>query len=229
MLDYPLLASGWITQLEGTSQLWNEAMVVVLAPKVDAELKSLLPAFGFIPKPVRPSRLLEDLSKLRIAHQSRPAPAIPAQPSGEALEERDSARGSKRPRRARILVVEDDSIDQKVAVLLLEKLGYRADCVANGKEAVKLLEMLQYDLVFMDCAMPEMDGLEATRALRRSRSARLQQIAIIAMTANVSRANRDQCMAAGMNDCLAKPIQTEALKEVLKRFLPQARVGGGAR
>jgi len=108
---------------------------------------------------------------------------------------------------------------------VLEKLGYRVDVVGNGKEAVQLLEMLPYDLVLMDCYMPQMDGFEATRVLRSAKDPRLQKIPIVALTAYVTQANIERCLSEGMNECISKPIRIEALKEVLERLLPEEEVG----
>ncbi|MDI6451897.1 response regulator, partial [Anaerobaca lacustris] len=111
---------------------------------------------------------------------------------------------------------------QQVATRLLRKLGLKADAVANGIEAIRSLEMIDYDLVLMDVQMPEMDGLEATRKIRDPQSAvRRHDIPIIAMTANAMQGDREKCLDAGMNDYLAKPVNPRALAEVLTRWLGQ--------
>ena len=119
---------------------------------------------------------------------------------------------------SRILVVEDNIINQKVALLFLESLGYRADVAANGKEAVKAAESIAYDVILMDCQMPEMDGFEATRRIRESRSPSAPKgyaPIIIALTANAMEGDRDRCLQAGMDDYLSKPIHKEELEEIL--------------
>jgi CheY-like chemotaxis protein/HPt (histidine-containing phosphotransfer) domain-containing protein len=122
----------------------------------------------------------------------------------------------------RILLAEDNITNQEVAVGILKKLGLRANTVANGMEAVKALEILPYDLVLMDVLMPEMDGLEATRQIRNPQSAVLNhQIPIIAMTANAMKGDREECLAAGMNDYVSKPVSPQALVEALNRYLPR--------
>ena len=123
-------------------------------------------------------------------------------------------------RKIRILVVEDNPVNQKVAQTMLRKMGLRADVVANGQEAVKALQMVPYDLVLMDCQMPEMDGFEATRCIRQEGSKALNpRIPIIAMTAATMKGDREKCIQAGMNDFIAKPVQQRKLAEMLARWL----------
>lgn len=120
---------------------------------------------------------------------------------------------------ARILLVEDDSFNQLVAIKLLEKLGFSCDVVENGQKAVDLLEQIEYDLVFMDVQMPVMGGLEATRLIRNASSAMNRDITIIAMTANAMESDRHLCLQAGMNDFLAKPIDKEQMADKLEIWL----------
>jgi CheY-like chemotaxis protein len=123
-------------------------------------------------------------------------------------------------RKVRILVAEDNAINQKVALKLLDRLGYRADAVANGQEAVTATASIPYDLIFMDCQMPEMDGYEATAIIRSKTSETLNsEIPIVALTANAMEGDRDRCIAAGMNDYLSKPFNPEALVEILNKWL----------
>ncbi len=120
----------------------------------------------------------------------------------------------------RILVAEDNPINQKVAQAMLKKMGLRADVVANGKEAVNVLQIIPYDLLLMDCQMPEMDGFEAARVIRQEGSKALNPgIPIIAMTAATMRGDREKCIQAGMSDFIAKPFQKRELAEVLARWL----------
>ena len=119
----------------------------------------------------------------------------------------------------RILVAEDNAVNQKVAVRLLERLGQRADVVANGRDAVEAVRRQPYDLVLMDVQMPEMDGLDATRAIRAAGRGvgGGRQPVIVALTANAMAGDRDMCLAAGCDGYLAKPVRMEALADVLRQ------------
>ena len=144
---------------------------------------------------------------------------------------------------ARILVAEDNLINQKLAVRMLEKLGYQADVVGNGQEALAALAKVSYAMILMDCQMPEMDGLQATRLIREREQARgnvecgmnndelniphstlnihhPQHIPIVALTANAMSGDRDLCLAAGMDDYLTKPVRKDSLKGALDRWIP---------
>ena len=123
-------------------------------------------------------------------------------------------------RNARILLAEDNIINQLVAKGILEQLGFACDAVADGQEAVQALEMMDYDLVLMDCMMPEMDGFEATAVIRDSTSKVLNHsVPIIAMTANAMKGDREKCLAAGMDDYLSKPVNRDQMNEVIGRWL----------
>ena len=117
-----------------------------------------------------------------------------------------------------ILVAEDNQVNQLIVVRMLEKMGHKVRCVANGREALAALESAQYDLVLMDCQMPEMDGLEATRAIRANSNPKLASIPIIAMTANAMAGDRELCLQAGMNDYLAKPVSMQEIAKSIARW-----------
>jgi CheY-like chemotaxis protein/HPt (histidine-containing phosphotransfer) domain-containing protein len=134
---------------------------------------------------------------------------------------------AEQERHGTILIADDNPTNQKVVLYMLEKLGHRANAVANGLEAVRLLEQVPHDLVLMDCQMPEMDGYDATRAIRAADSRVLDRhIPIIALTADAMESARDKALAAGMDDYLTKPIDAMALSEAVARWLACRRAGG---
>ena len=117
----------------------------------------------------------------------------------------------------RVLVAEDNAVNQKLAARMLEKLGCRIDIAANGKEAVQMASSIDYDLVLMDCQMPELDGYAATREIRQVVTSR--HLPIIAMTANAMEGDREKCLAAGMDDYVSKPMKLEVVRDVISRWL----------
>ena len=128
--------------------------------------------------------------------------------------------------RGRLLVAEDNIVNQKVALAILKKLGYQTDVVSNGKEALAALREGSYDLVLMDCQMPEMDGYEAAALIRESQSGvHNHQIPIIALTAHAMKGDRDKCLAGGMNDYISKPMKTTTVADVLEKWLPRKQDG----
>ncbi len=175
---------------------------------------------AYLCKPVQQAQLHDCLTLALGAKQDGKGNA-----TGPALITRHTI-SEARKRRIRILLAEDSSINQLVALAILDKLGYRADAVANGKEALEALRTLPYDLVLMDCQMPEMDGYEATRKIRQGDIARNPEVPVIAMTAHAMRGDREKCLDAGMNDYIAKPVSPQIIAETLERWLaPQDETG----
>jgi len=132
----------------------------------------------------------------------------------------DTALSDNRNGRFLLLLVEDNVINQKVALGMLKKMGYRADIASDGYQAIKILETSCYDLIFMDCHMAHMDGYEATQIIRDANSNVIDHhVPIIAMTANAMTGDRQKCLDAGMSDYMSKPIRPEILSGVLKKWL----------
>jgi len=167
---------------------------------------------AYLTKPVKGSELFDCLTTV-VGRK-----AAGKDTSGETLVTRHSVAEDQK-RKIRILVAEDNMINQKVALNLLKKFGYRADAVANGQEAIKALETVPYDLVLMDVQMPEMDGLEATALIRSPQSTVCNhEIPIVAVTAHAMKGDREQCLEAGMDDYTPKPIEPADLLEKIKRW-----------
>ncbi|MEO7273089.1 MAG: ATP-binding protein [Vicinamibacterales bacterium] len=127
----------------------------------------------------------------------------------------------KPTRTARVLVADDAVVNQKIAVIQLQKLGHHAEAVSGGRQAVDAVARERYDLVLMDCEMPDLDGFAATRAIREAEQP-AQRVTIVAMTASTLAEDRERCLAAGMDDYLTKPMRLEALRDVLARWLGPA-------
>jgi signal transduction histidine kinase/CheY-like chemotaxis protein len=168
-------------------------------------------------KPVRQSHLLNTLAAVWSKKVNAELPARPAvRGSSSEVVSIPEFVGAAR----RVLVAEDNPVNQKVAVRMLERLGVRPDVAGNGREAVEMCSAISYDLIFMDCNMPEMDGYVATAEIRR-RQASGAHVAIVAMTAEAMEGCRDRCLAAGMDDYIVKPVRPERIAEALRRWIPR--------
>ncbi len=161
---------------------------------------------AFLTKPVRQSQLYDVLVTV-----------MSSQPTG-GLVTRHTLSQDKARTRPRLLVVEDNAVNQKVAVGMLGMLGYRSDVAENGLEALDAVARFEYGAVLMDCQMPEMDGYTATAAIREREDA-TTHLPVIAMTAAATPGEREKCLAAGMDDYVSKPVEPEALREVLERWI----------
>jgi PAS domain S-box-containing protein len=167
---------------------------------------------AWLTKPVRRAHLHECLATA-LGAAAKPPPGASSIP-----------RAATAPALAgpRILVAEDNMVNQRVAQRLLEKLGCQVDLVANGRDAVEAAAGSRYDCIFMDCQMPEMDGYEAAAAIRRHETGTQVRLPIIALTAHAMQGDRERSLAAGMDDHLVKPFSVEALRAMLRKWLPVA-------
>ncbi len=163
----------------------------------------------YLVKPIKQSRLLDVL--MSVVSLDKKYGNLLLTPSREF--NYSTAKTSK----LRILIAEDSPINQKVALHQLQRFGYDADVAGNGREVLDLLEHIDYDVILMDCQMPEMDGYEATKAIRQLNSDKCKTV-IIAMTANAMKEDRDRCIAVGMDDYLSKPIRKEDLAQKLAEW-----------
>ncbi|MBS0184317.1 MAG: response regulator [Nitrospira sp.] len=197
----------------------------------DAKAAQSVGIAAYLTKPIRQSLLYECLG---LVLGSVPHAVAPTPQTGTTIITRYSLSEVQTRSRPLVLLVEDNPVNQKVAANMIEKLGYRVNVAANGREAVDSLASIPYALVFMDCQMPEMDGFEATRVIRkqeeslRPEGGKPSHLPIIAMTANAMQEDRDRCLAVGMDDFLSKPVTSKSLAAVLDRWLPHDQVSAEA-
>jgi CheY-like chemotaxis protein len=170
-------------------------------------------------KPVRQSQLFDTLASAWARRQGAEPPRS-LRAKSKTADLRQTFADKFCACNSRILVAEDNRVNQVVACRLLERLGLRTDVAANGREAVEMSALVPYSLVLMDGQMPEMDGYEATREIRRREGA-ARQVVVIAMTADAVQGSREKCLEAGMDDYISKPVKLDELYQVLSRWLPQ--------
>jgi CheY-like chemotaxis protein len=181
-----------------------------IANVIASERLRALGCAGQVPKPVWSSRL-RDVLDSAVVKNAAPAPSVQPAPVPSSVSP---------ARKSRILVAEDNPTNQEVILALLDQLAYEASAVHNGAQAVEALKRSDYDLVLMDCWMPEMDGYEATRLIRlEGTGVRNPQVPILALTADVMPHVREKCFRVGMNDHLTKPVDLRELKRRLAKWL----------
>jgi CheY-like chemotaxis protein len=175
---------------------------------------------AFLIKPVKQSRLFDCL--INVLGRSA-AEHVFTKPNANSKSE-PPASETAHLHKARILLAEDNIVNQKVALAQLRTLGFTADAAANGREVISALNQIPYDIILMDCQMPEMDGYEATRVIRQAEKGPAASwkvpVHIIAMTANAMSGDREKCLSAGMDDYVSKPVRRAELAMAMARWNP---------
>jgi PAS domain S-box-containing protein len=185
-------------------------MLTSLGIRGDAALMKEIGFSGYLAKPIKRSQLFDTICLVLGEKEA------PAKDKFQATFVTRHTLSEMEKKKLRILLVEDNPVNQMLALKLLEKSGLNADAANNGKEALAVLQKIDYDIVLMDVQMPEMDGFEATRLIRSATSGVLNpQVHIIAMTAHALKGDRERCMAAGMNDYVSKPIEPDQLYDAI--------------
>lgn len=208
------------TRIRTIEQFTNLPLILLtsVVQRGDAERAKKIGFDAYLTKPIHQSHLLDAIQEILLNKSTDNRHALVTM---ETLAER------RAQNRYRILVAEDNLTNQKVVAKILEKRGYRVDVVANGKEAVRALELAPYDLILIDCQMPVLDGYAATRKIRESEKDGRPRTPIVALTAHAMAGEREKCLAAGMDDYLSKPVRAEELSELLSKLLlgcePRAR------
>jgi CheY-like chemotaxis protein len=193
--------------------LWPELPLVLFSSLGRREAGDTEGLFNaYLSKPLRQSQLFDTLAGL-LAHDAVPPAAV-----AQGKTAMDAGMAARHP--LRVLLAEDNVVNQKLALRLLQQMGYRADLASNGIEAIECIERQPYDVVLMDVQMPEMDGLEAARRITQRWNIR-ERPRIVAMTANAMQGDREDCIAAGMDDYVTKPIRVDQLIASLAETRPR--------
>jgi two-component system sensor histidine kinase/response regulator len=169
---------------------------------------------AYLTKPINPSELQETIMRVLETHPQPTTAAPTAAPTVEMA-------GEAPLQRLRILLAEDNVVNQRLAVRVLERMGHSVDVVEDGSGAVRAVANDHFDLVFMDVQMPVMDGFEATTTIREHERTTGLHVPIVAMTAHAMKGDRERCLEVGMDEYLTKPFDTAALRNVLDRFFPE--------
>lgn len=202
----------------GLNQLPALIMVANWGKPGDAQVMRAAGFSGYLTKPIRHSHLRECLSAVIGLSKTSTAKR-----EDQPFITRFTLTENQRQKSAKILLVEDNHVNQKIAVRMLDKLGYHCDIASNGIDALDATRESPYDVVLLDCQMPEMDGFEAARRIREREDGQgTKRLPIIAMTANVMEGDRGRCLSSGMDDYLSKPINLAELKAALEKWIPHS-------
>ena len=202
---------------------FSDARLLTLTRRAAARGEFPVGSDAYLDKPLRLDRLLAVVHRLILGEQPR---ALPLPAAGPGAPERVAPMPLQRD--YSVLVAEDNRTNKVVAAGMLRLLGGRCTVVSNGREAVEAVREGWFDLVLMDCSMPEMDGYEATARIRLIEESGARRTPVVAMTANTQRGDADKCLAAGMDDVLPKPITLASLRQKLERWIPGLPVPAGA-
>jgi CheY-like chemotaxis protein len=211
IMDKPETDSRQFIQEIRTLSSKAELPIVLMHPKAE-QLEESGAHEASLAKPIKPSQLFDALAKI-FCHDIEKADAAPGSVLVPASPDAETQHAE------RILLAEDNLVNQRVALIMLRKLGYQADLVVNGIEVLEAIQKKSYDLILMDGQMPEMDGLEATRKLKQIFPDPKDRPWVVALTANAMQSDREACLAAGMDDFLTKPIKPQELRAALERGL----------
>jgi len=205
-------------RIKGDDRLRQTVLIMIasIGKRGDAKRMQDVGFAAYLVKPVHQS-ILMDLT-------GQPLQLITRHSLAEARAEKKAPEPQAAPAESvRVLVAEDNPVNQKLALRMLEKFNLAVAVAANGREVIDMLEKAAFDLIFMDCQMPEMDGYEATAAIRQAERESGKHLAIVAMTANAMQGDREKCLSAGMDDYITKPIRREAIQEMLQKWTPKSR------
>ena len=213
-MDGPVLAQ----TLKNDVELATARVIILLAPGQRATFScgENSDISACLHKPVRRTQLRDTFRTLISVNTAQARAAAKPRPAASARPVPAKGKG------IRILIAEDNQVNQKVVIKQLQKIGYKADAVANGAEALEAATTVAYDMILMDCQMPDMDGFAATREIRRRENEIGMHTPIIALTANALEGDRDRCLAAGMDDYLSKPVKIESLRALLDKWAVKA-------
>jgi CheY-like chemotaxis protein len=213
LLDYQMPEMDGLMLATEMRNLAPQIPLVLLSSIRQQEMEGEIIVFdAFLLKPLKASQLYDVVVGIFAEEESSKEQRVEVDAPQERHQQFDAEMGKRLP--LRILLAEDNAVNQKLALRLLARMGYRADVAGNGLEAIEALQRQPYDVILMDVQMPDMDGLEATRRIRREMDV---QPRIIAMTASAMQEDQERCLAAGMDDFVSKPVRVEELVSALSK------------